>query len=351
MSNRTRNNQSNYWNYDFGANHGAEDMHDLRNMHDFYEGGFSKFGEPSLPKDYNFDPKNPPIYGCTEFHPPVQLMVNGKAVEVYGSSCLRPNVKDADIYVSLDRFVDTYDWEQPWMPEEKKHIRFFINDGGVPDNEIQFNLCIDYLVKALDEGKKVHIGCIAGHGRTGIFLAALTQRTIGHKLSNEYTSAIDYVRDSYCANAVENLIQVLFLHSTQDIDVPHKESKRVEEFKTAFYDEIGVEFVEVVKKSNFKTTLPVIRSIQNKISLAANPPRLSPFGRSLTTTGPALTPVETFDNVEFKTLPYQSNLPLEPNGTVAMGTPPTTFKDRLDPEKLNKLQQFKLDKSKRMYKP
>lgn len=221
----------------------------------------------TLGPDFVFDPKNPPSYGCTEFHPPLALKVKGSASEIYGSSCIYPNVDDADVYVSLDSMGKHYDWEHPWENSSKVHIRYFIKDGNVPENFKQFDTCVDYVIDSLAEGKKVHVGCIAGHGRTGLFLAAVAQKTMGDILAQEGISAIDYVRDNYCGNAVETFKQVLYLYGVYDVEPPIQQAKRVKDFEEIFTREMGVDFKTVVKETEFMSILKIIQDIDREISI------------------------------------------------------------------------------------
>lgn len=51
----------------------------------------------------------------------------------------------------------------------------------------------------LEKGKRVEIGCIGGHGRTGSFVAALVIKRLGL----DAKEAIKMVRSGYCEKAVE----------------------------------------------------------------------------------------------------------------------------------------------------
>lgn len=218
-----------------------------------------------LGEDFVFDPKNPPR-GCTAYHPPLPLKVDGLATEIYGSSCINPNIDDADIYVSFDTMAKHFDWEQPWEESNRVHIRYMIRDGSVPDNQKQFDACLDYVIEALADGKKIHAGCIGGHGRTGLFLAAVAQKTMGSILAQEGISAIDYVRDTYCNNAVETFKQVLYLYGVYDIDPPMAQEKRIMEFATKFEEEMGVDFRTVMKNTEYSKMQPTISEVERLIS-------------------------------------------------------------------------------------
>lgn len=346
-----------------------DQFNELDNVYGYMSGNrlYDSYDNYKQPKGFVFDPKKPPAFGCTSYHPPLQLNINDKSVEIFGSSCLNPNIKDADIYISLDSMAEDYQWERPWERNGREHIRFFIKDGGVPTNLSQFDKCLDYTIKALDEGKKVHVGCIAGHGRTGLFLAALAQKTIGTKLENEYVSAIDYVRDTYCNNAVENMRQVLFLHAVYKVAIPRDEKKRFNDFEKLFMEELGVGLQEVIEKTDFNKVLPLIMDIDRKLTAIYYPPKISPTattGATYPGTNIKSTSINTPTTPTITTTLNPQGLPRESNGTIAMGTNPAvipstkvdnslkdnalakSFINRLDPIKLEKLTAFKLRRMK-----
>ena len=84
-------------------------------------------------------------------------------------------------------------------------VYYPITDRSAPKNVEQFKQLIDWTIAHLKAGKKVHAGCIGGHGRTGLFFAALV-KTLG--ITDD---AITYVRKNYCKKAVESKVQVEFL--------------------------------------------------------------------------------------------------------------------------------------------
>lgn len=138
---------------------------------------------------------------CYETHPACQL---GGGV-IYGGSAHSPKVKDADIYVALESSAK-FTLTDPWEPHQIVNVRFNIDDSYPPKkSEVpRFKKMVTYLCNQLQAGKKIHIGCIGGHGRTGTVLAAMAAE-LGHK------DAIQYVRKHYCAKAVESAEQVEFL--------------------------------------------------------------------------------------------------------------------------------------------
>jgi hypothetical protein len=136
---------------------------------------------------------------CAESHPPLPV---GDHV-IYGGSCTHPVVADADLYVGFDlgmRFTSRH-W--PWEPGEE--ILMSVADMRAPADPAAFHKLVEHVAAALQAGKKVHCGCIGGHGRTGTFFAALVKHVTGN------ADAIEYVRKHYCVKAVESADQVGFL--------------------------------------------------------------------------------------------------------------------------------------------
>lgn len=139
---------------------------------------------------------------CYHSHPALPLT---EGMEIYGGSCLDPEVLDADVYIGFDSGMRFTKRHFPWNEGEEVLYRIF--DRKAPENIPQFDKLLDWTVEQLKAGKKVHAGCVGGHGRTGLFLAALYFKMSGDK------DAIKYVRENYCAKAVESVEQVKFLVS------------------------------------------------------------------------------------------------------------------------------------------
>lgn len=143
---------------------------------------------------------------CTHRHPPLKMP--GTDLVIYGGSCIDPAVKDAEVYVGFDSGMRWTERHYPWKKGDE--VLFKIQDMNIPDKPEEFRKLVGWVKKQLDDGRKVHCGCIGGHGRTGTFLAALV---------SEYgePDAIKYVRDNYCEKAVESTAQVNFLHEQFNI--------------------------------------------------------------------------------------------------------------------------------------
>ena len=137
---------------------------------------------------------------CYTTHKPLKI---GEYV-IYGGSCSSPMIKDADIYVGFEKYMLETTKAYPWV--EGESFCFPITDGSVPTSIEDTMQLLEYLSTNLKAGKKIHIGCIGGHGRTGTILAALVKYMTGN------VNATEYVRTNYCEKVVESTTQVNWLH-------------------------------------------------------------------------------------------------------------------------------------------
>lgn len=137
---------------------------------------------------------------CYEKHQPLKLP-NSELV-IYGGSCSNPVVHDADVYIGFDSSMQFSKRHWPW--KKGTEFLFKINDQCAPSDPVEFKKMVDWTIKQLKSGLKVHCGCIGGHGRTGTFFAAIVAE-FGEK------DAINYVQKHYCHKAVESSAQVKFL--------------------------------------------------------------------------------------------------------------------------------------------
>lgn len=151
--------------------------------------------------------KNTYVARCYESHPALSV---GSGLVIYGGSCAHPVVTDADVYVGLDFSMRKTPQAYPWMPGDE--FLFPITDMQAPNDPKLFAGLIDWLAVQLTANRKVHVGCIGGHGRTGTVLAAVVSVMMGRK------DAIEYVRQNYCVKAVESKAQVMFLREHFGVD-------------------------------------------------------------------------------------------------------------------------------------
>lgn len=138
---------------------------------------------------------------CYESHPHLKLGTG----TIYGGSASSPAMRDADVYVALQEGAYSNLNTDPWDARHVLEVRFPISDQHAPINVKRFKRMITWLCNQLQEGKTVHVGCIGGHGRTGIVLSAIVAQMLHEK------NAIQYVRKHYCKKVVESEEQVRFL--------------------------------------------------------------------------------------------------------------------------------------------
>lgn len=138
---------------------------------------------------------------CYHTHPAYEIE---PGVMIYGGSCISPAVKDADVYIGFDAGMPATPISFPWNPGDE--IYFKVTDRDVPQNMEQFQQLLVWTAAQLRAGRKVHAGCIGGHGRTGTFFAALRMHLTGD------VNAVEHVRANYCKKAVESTKQVDWLH-------------------------------------------------------------------------------------------------------------------------------------------
>lgn len=149
------------------------------------------------------DTGNKKIEKCAHSHKP--LKVNDQ-ITLYGGAAREPIHKDCDIYVSLDFGTDQQtEKAYPWNGGPQ-FIYYPITDMNAPKDASEFKKMVGWLKEQALAGKKIHVGCIGGHGRTGMLLAALVKEIAGIE------DAIKFVREGYCQKAVETTVQVDFLN-------------------------------------------------------------------------------------------------------------------------------------------
>jgi len=157
---------------------------------------------------------------CHVTHPVLKF---GK-LEIHGGSCCSPKVKDCDIYIGFDHGMKMTTASMPWKRGTKGHVEevyYHVSDMHAPKQPKEFKALVEWTLKQMQDGKKIHAGCIGGHGRTGTFFAALAA------MQNEVVveDAIEFVREHYCKKAVECAEQITFLKKHFGVKTKAKASK------------------------------------------------------------------------------------------------------------------------------
>lgn len=139
---------------------------------------------------------------CHESHPDLHI---GGGILVGGNCRNHARHKDVDLYVALDGSMEHPLYEVGKAPP---HCVYYpIKNMKVPTRPDKFEALVDMIVGVLGKGGKVHVGCIGGHGRTGLVIGAVVARL---EIAPE-NDAINWVRKHYCKRAIETAGQEGFL--------------------------------------------------------------------------------------------------------------------------------------------
>lgn len=139
---------------------------------------------------------------CHETHPDLAL---GGGTLIGGNCRDHGRHAGVNLYVALDYGMAHPKFEAGAEPAQC--IYYPIENMRVPNKPDKFAALIDFIVAELAKGKRVHVGCIGGHGRTGLVIGAVVAR-LGVAPDND---AIGWVRANYCKRAIETTGQENFL--------------------------------------------------------------------------------------------------------------------------------------------
>lgn len=159
---------------------------------------------------------------CYEGHQPFYIT---DTLYVTGGSCLTPP-EDAEVVVGLDHSFRPEQLSESMGIDPENFISYIIPDFYAPTDVYSFSQMIDAVIAHIESGKRVHIGCLGGHGRTGMVMSAIYTRMTGDR------DGINYVRSHYCPYAVETQEQIDFLVNNFSI----YESKDIEMDTETFAD-------------------------------------------------------------------------------------------------------------------
>lgn len=134
------------------------------------------------------------------------LSFGKKGGVLVGASCSAPR-DGYDIYIGFDGGMKFNHQQFPWEKSKDSVIefQFRITDMSAPKSPAKFKKMVTWVCAQLGKGKKIHVGCIGGHGRTGMFMAAVRAEYNGDK------NAGAWARQKHCVNAIESQAQINFL--------------------------------------------------------------------------------------------------------------------------------------------
>jgi len=137
-------------------------------------------------------------------------------VIVHGSAYMdRPRADDWDwpeigVYLS-ERWIEetpmaSFYWAGPTLGPSSEVVLLPCPDGGWPSYEKETKQVLAYALEAARAGRFVEVGCNAGHGRTGMALAALMILA-----GFDAETAMLKVWNHYCEQAIETVGQESYL--------------------------------------------------------------------------------------------------------------------------------------------
>ena len=134
---------------------------------------------------------------------------NMLAIDLTGTKTLSDDIKAMDPRTTK-AFAKTLKADK--IDNTSGILQLFIPDGEIPywDDKIWLILAKEIKTQLLT-GKDIMICCLGGHGRTGIAAAI-----IAHLIDSEMATnnPVQWVRDLYCEKAVENKIQIDYIHES-----------------------------------------------------------------------------------------------------------------------------------------
>lgn len=184
----------------------------------------NEFKKPHCPRKGNkVSSSTKPVKSYEPCHVTHPVLKFGE-LEIHGGSCCSPKVKGCDIYIGFDHGMQMTTASMPWKRGTKGHVEevyYHVTDMTAPKQPKEFKALVEWTLEQMKAGKKIHAGCIGGHGRTGTFFAALAA------MQNEVVveDAVQFVRDNYCKKAVECTEQIKFLKKHFGVETKVKPSK------------------------------------------------------------------------------------------------------------------------------
>lgn len=176
---------------------------------------------------------------CSHFQAPFRLP---SGVEVYASTYHGDRMNDPlpDLGIYLDGI---------WSPDT---VAFHVGcpDYGTPIPPLASVIYVAREgLRAAGEGKRVEIGCVGGHGRTGLMLAIMALLSMRQPNARQ---AINLVRSAYCTEAIESAEQEWYISVVEAElkNLPHPPKPPKPEYPKYFKNEEDGEWYRQATKDS-----------------------------------------------------------------------------------------------------
>jgi len=117
----------------------------------------------------------------------------------------------------LEDFVTIWDTQDEIRAkiDHQRIIYMPIEDRKTPKSNESLDKVLKVMYTYLKAGKRVHVSCIGGHGRTGMVIGCF----LG-KYCKEISNPVEYIRKNYCDKAVETYFQHALVNKYAGLPLP-----------------------------------------------------------------------------------------------------------------------------------
>lgn len=148
-------------------------------------------------------------------HPAHLLYDDGKGLELYIGQLKEIDSTAYDLVLDLTgaprpmnhKLPEEYEWLTPLLKNPDDNVMYLeIRDYDIPELDYEFwsSLWLDIRSKT----KRVVVGCMGGHGRSGMVCSILLSFATGMAAEE----SIRYIRQNYCHEVVETALQESYVH-------------------------------------------------------------------------------------------------------------------------------------------
>ncbi len=179
----------------------------------------------------------------------------GNTYYLSGSHQLHPDMENCRTFINTSESSIVFDFEKPWSNNydtnregEYKMFRFTIIPSGFPDNTEEFTNFIRFIIfRIIDQGENVNISCNDGVQNTGLVLAAMVKMLN----DNPYFNAIEYVRNKYHDDAVNDITQLIYAKHVLNMIIPKEDLPFVKIFENLFEQANGKSIAYFAEQRGF----------------------------------------------------------------------------------------------------